>query len=623
MKRMPTSVLVILFFTFQVVTGQERLVGLDNNPHVTKEKSSKRLKATGPTGLISLPFFDDFASTEVLPDDRWWQDNHVYINNTYGINPVTIGVATFDAIDENGFLYENASADTFQADYLTSRPIDLSEPGLINVYLSFYYQPKGNGQQPETEDSLFVDFKGPKDTVWQKIWSVPGVESGISEFTRVVLPVNNPAWLDTGFQFRFRNYASLGSINFDPGRVDNDDHWNIDFVYLDANRDPQAESFEDVAFTTIYDSIMNKYSSVPWRHWPVAADSEFKGKIVADIKNFFNVSRTIDLDYFQYDFLSDYFVKKNTRVTEIPPGQTHTFLPLPDQFPSNGNDSARFILTSYLSIDTVSARSIYRWNDTTQITYQFYDYYAYDDGSAENGYGISGQGTQDAMVAYRFESYMEDTLTGVYIYFNKVLNDQNVRDFRLAVWTDEEDSPGQMIYRTEDTTFRPEFNHLNSFVYYPLDTYLVVDDKFYLGWQQLSPDFMNVGWDVNRRASGSLFYYLNGRWNPSTFSGALMMRPVFGTKSRPTSVSRAKKLNPAITFYPNPAHDILYWNIDNNNYHVSTFNIFDISGKIVNNPARFSHEKGEVDVSRLKQGIYFVRVIFEDGTSYSGKFLKY
>lgn len=54
----------------------------------------------------------------------------------------------------------------------------------------------------------------------------------------------------------------------------------------------------------------------------------------------------------------------------------------------------------------------------------FYNYFAYDDGTPEFGYGLE---PARAMLAYQFRLVTMDTLSGVQLYFNRTLNDANYR----------------------------------------------------------------------------------------------------------------------------------------------------------------------------------------------------
>lgn len=73
-------------------------------------------------------------------------------------------------------------------------------------------------------------------------------------------------------------------------------------------------------------------------------------------------------------------------------------------FTSPSADSAEFNLKSYLitQLDTDPARVAFRWNDAITRNQVFKNYYAYDDGSVENGYGLFGEGADGAMVAMKF-----------------------------------------------------------------------------------------------------------------------------------------------------------------------------------------------------------------------------
>ena len=47
--------------------------------------------------LSSFPFFDDFSNFNISYDN--WTDRSTLINNSYAINPISSGVATFDGLD--------------------------------------------------------------------------------------------------------------------------------------------------------------------------------------------------------------------------------------------------------------------------------------------------------------------------------------------------------------------------------------------------------------------------------------------------------------------------------------------------------------------------------------------
>ena len=191
------------------ISAQEILTVPDNNAIVQKYyKEHPYQKKSGSADTISLPFFDDFSDSHVIPKSTHWTDRDVFINNSYAIFPVSAGVATFDAIDYKGALYSNASTTPFQADYLSSKPLNLAFNPSDSIYLSFYFQPKGNGEMPETTDSLLLDFYSVTSHSWRNIWKVPG-DTTIKKFRRVMIRIVDQQYLQKGFRFRFRNIASL------------------------------------------------------------------------------------------------------------------------------------------------------------------------------------------------------------------------------------------------------------------------------------------------------------------------------------------------------------------------------------------------------------------------------
>ena len=182
-------------------------------------------------GSLSIPFFDDF-STFSLPTSnpdiplelQRWEDSFARINSTLALSPPTIGVATLDGLNEEGYPYQFSENSYGLADVLTSLPINLA--GLTadnNVHLHFRYQGGGRGNSPEEQDSLMVEFLAPGggDDAWFQVWSIPGEET--AGFTSVFIPVDDPLYLTDGFKFRFRNYSTLAG---------NLDHWHVDYVFL-------------------------------------------------------------------------------------------------------------------------------------------------------------------------------------------------------------------------------------------------------------------------------------------------------------------------------------------------------------------------------------------------------
>ena len=186
---------------------------------VTGEKLDSTLVM--PTDSINI------ATVQIARNNNNWNDNYAWWNTTNPIEPITIGVATLDGLNEFGLPYNNSVTNAYGiADYLTSKQIDLSGLGLNDdVYLSFFYQAGGMGDNPNPQDSLIVEIKG-ADGVWKRKWSSEGMAS--SDFKQAYVKIyetnfDSLIYSNNEFQFRFKNYASLSG---------NNDWWNIDYVRL-------------------------------------------------------------------------------------------------------------------------------------------------------------------------------------------------------------------------------------------------------------------------------------------------------------------------------------------------------------------------------------------------------
>lgn len=144
---------IVNFFTFAqpvlIRSISNSILELEYQNYSTKNKQNDTLE---------LPFFDDFSKKGVYPDQSLWLDNFVYINQSFGKNPKSIGVATFDILNMAGQIYSNASETPFIADYLTSKPINLKFYTTYNTFSYptnelFYYESSSNHYYPS--DSLY------------------------------------------------------------------------------------------------------------------------------------------------------------------------------------------------------------------------------------------------------------------------------------------------------------------------------------------------------------------------------------------------------------------------------------------------------------------------------------
>ena len=120
-------------------------------------------------------------------------------------------------------------------------------------------------------------------------------------------------------------------------------------------------------------------------------------------------------------------------------------------------------------------------NDTCVFLQKFYNYYAYDDGTAEGGYSLISQLTYpENYLAVRFTLAQADTLRGVRMWFNSVLDDANIQPITLMVWDDFLDEPDEILL-SMDNQYPAHADNPSEFVYYEFEEPPVVSGTFYVG----------------------------------------------------------------------------------------------------------------------------------------------
>ncbi len=620
--------------------AQEILGKLSVHPKGKSPMKHKVVRNSSDT--LQLPFIDDFAYEQSYPNENYWMDHTVFVNHTYPVNSISIGVATLDAINGKGQLYSNADTKPFKADSLTSLPLFLGGEHVNNVFISFYYQPAGLGDSPEPLDSLLLQYYQPLNNTWESIWAAnySETDSTLTEtfiledevktlegdtlqrltekFHSVILPINQSRHLKDGFKFRFINYASLSSNDALPSIAGNVDHWNLDYVRIDTGRTSTDTTLNDIAFTHPLGSLLENYMALPWSHFQAASASEMEDTILITYRNIGNTTWNITREFKIEDLSGDAPLETFTGGTgeDILPYTYESYVRgIRYLFPYNpARDSAEFLITSYMETDTISSRAPYRYNDTIRFHQKFYNYYAYDDGSPENGYGLFGEGTSNGRVAMKFNSYKEDTLRGIQMYFNQTLDEANQKYFSLHVWNvnREDGRPGNLIY--SKSGIRPEYSDsLNQFINYSLDTAIVLDGEFFIGWSKTTTDMLNVGFDINNDNSDKLYYNISGSWKKSKFEGTVLLRPLFGKKfSTATGEDELIKEQPLpeVKIYPNPASSYIYVELQNSFHSIEGIRLFDSFGRQIR---QFQHPDSSIPVSDISAGIYILSIQTDKG----------
>ncbi|MFW5821010.1 MAG: T9SS type A sorting domain-containing protein, partial [Bacteroidota bacterium] len=258
--------------------------------------------------------------------------------------------------------------------------------------------------------------------------------------------------------------------------------------------------------------------------------------------------------------------------------------------------------------------------DTLEYLQIFKNYYVYDDGSAEAGYGLRGQGTQNASVAIAFNSYIADSLRAVDIYFNQVRDSLNLNYyFYLEVWDDNNGIPGNLIY--SQLGIKPSYSPLNKMVRYELDSAISVKKGvFYIGWKKTVDRMLNIGLDLNRNNSSNNFYTIGGEWLQSEIPGSVMLRPVLSKKPLKTDIQYESVNYDLLKIYPNPANNYIQAELPGNTSSLIEITIFDPGGRMVLRKDIYSGEKIFTDA--LDDGIYLLKATeLNGGNSFTQKFI--
>jgi hypothetical protein len=618
-KRLQTSVITALaLLPGFCLKAQEQLMPLSANLQLMSvpAKNTQAARTASVSGLDTIPFFDDFSysSTSPYPTANHWIDSNVFINHGFAIAPPSIGVATFDGLNKKGYPY-NLSAlvsNSAQADKLTSRPINLQKKGakvyspLDSIYLSFYYQAEGRGDAPEANDSLSVDFYKPNQKKWANVWSRKGYNpSGAdSLFHLVMLPIKDTAYFDSLFQFRFRNRGTLsGSL----------DHWNVDYVYIDRNRSRVDTVMEDDAFQYMSSPFLKNYSSMPYRQYMA---SEMAPSIGSYIRNNFTTGKNTFYNYTVIDKNAVPTYSYNGGSANILPYSTnglhdapqHRNPSVPFAFPAF-TDSAVYTIKHVIS----SNPDLQRQNDTIFQKQAFSTYYAYDDGTAEVGYYNNTFGAKNAV---RYTINVADTLRAIRIYFDPVTDGQNIimSTFRLMVWADGSNGPGNVIYR--DSTMYPKYlqGNYNIMPTYKLTSCLLLSPgTYYFGLQQTTNKPLNIGFDKNTDHSNALYYDIGSGWTQSAIKGSLMINPMLGCYYPVTPVGMPdyqNRVTDRVSVYPNPAQNSIRIGTNGMVVENGKLSILSSVGQTVYSSS--FHSSDEIDISSLPNGIYFVHLSCEE-----------
>jgi len=501
------------------------------------------------TDTLVPPFTDDFSYPSDKPSPALWQDAKVWVNDEMALFQNSLGVATFDGLNENGFAYkENALGSDSLADVLTSAYLDLQ--GLSNVYLSFQLQEGGRGELPSNNDSIVVEYWSPVTADWTQVWGQKG--SGTSgPFSSVILPVQGANYLQKGFRFRFAAYGARAGAY---------DIWNVDYVQLDKDRNPSDTIITEPAIARAHPLIIGSGAYTSWPWWVSNASSVANRPSTLEFIYRRNGAVpsggwSLNLGQFRWEENGS-LIQQTTAVPVITNTQHNQDQTFTVSVPSTA-------MTSFSGPTTVSTKvwfdgsaAGFRSNDTVRGTLTLDNYLALDDGSAERAYAV--QNVIGGRVAQKFKVGGlggSDTLKGMYFNFVDA-GEAYTSTFRMAVWApaDSGDGPGNILYMS-DSLYRPFTGYYRGdMMPYELDSSVSLNAyaEVWLGYICTSSNPMYLGLDQQRTLpSGMPRYYGDGfNWYQSLEPGVAMMRPYF--RYSPTDMA-VEELAQDFKVYPNPS----------------------------------------------------------------------
>lgn len=605
--------IVLLLSMSCVANGWSQLTVVPHYASRANKTPAKRQNLRTTQNTLTLPFVDDFTSSKKT--DTIWLNKGVYVNTTLGINPPTIGVASFDGVDGGGIPYDlSSSTSQGGADTLTSCPIDLSvQAPTDNIYLSFYWQAQGLGELPDTDDSLKLEFKD-VDGNWVSVWSQMGGDSltklprdYTQEFKQEIFAVSDTKYFHANFQFRFIAYArTSGSY----------DTWNLDYVLLDKNRHINDFGQKDIAITQIPNSFLKRYQAMPFNQYLANAAEETVATISSKATNL----NTSGFSLHNYDCTLEDIQSKTfiSTLVEAKPApllnagasqqmEANVSPSLLDAFKNSDSVKLRYTFRSYLE---ASNRNDIDQNDTISRVTVLTDYYAYDDGSAEF---VAGVNQNRGQVAYRYVLNEADILTDVEMYVARLNKNLTGQTFIFKVWNSKNGKPDSVLLQkiVSIANIYPD-SVINQFVSvkaalekaFDKFTPVTIADTVFVGWQQTTGDMFTVGLDKNTESSTQIYSNLSGEWIQNTDTlGSLMMRPVFG---KPDAVGVAPQIDPKlVNIYPNPNHQ---GRLHIEGLVLAKINILTLQGQVVktlslkqNNSQRYV-----LDIDSLPPGTYLL-----------------
>ena len=605
---------------------------------------SAMLKAPYRTAALSLPFFDDFTTPlEGLPDSLKWQAaGGAFVSNRLAPLPLTRGAATLDGLRANGRSYSGQiTSPNGLLDSLTSQPIDLGSLGPSDqVYLSFAWQAgsvasvPGSGT-PSNPVRLELFVKTNTGT-WESKWFYNAMRQRTG-FRQQVIDLNQTKYLHSNFQLMF---VASGNT------TDNSDNFSVDYVLLDRGR---SQGLTDTTFTDVATgaglandlptgglrSPLRRFAAMPVWQYNAASPptSELNPRLGVNVSNLSGTASPLSVDVlgtvrdltagaalgpWLQGPQASLLVAGNSRQTPVVGSAASQ--PLPG---SAAPKRLRYMLA--LNSRETIARTLA--NDTIFRDVELNNYYAYDDGSAENITNLLPypNGPQLAF-AYRFDLNQPDYVRGLRLVPVFTASDAGSRQVTVSVWGDKSGLPDEAkVLSSKTYTIPAAYPAGWQYFQIDFDQPVPVSGTFYVGFAQPSAGrTLHYGLDLNSTFPPRHFFRRDnaGIWDTANFQpsglvqrGALMMRPVMTNNLVTASAPAAEPT--AFALYPNPAHG----NVRVAGPAFTRAALLDAVGRVVWTQPASQAGQPLLPLPTLPPGVYLVRLTLADGRTVAQRLL--
>lgn len=621
-----TLITLLLSIFWQVSWAQFQIIPLKN---IEKSASS-----SAKIMALTLPFFDDF-STSINHQDlsKWQKGGGIFINNTFTNNHPTLNVATFDGLKADGTPYDFVnSLSEGPTDSLTSLSIDLLGKTIADsLYLSFFYRGQGLGEKPDLRDSLRLQFLT-DGNIWKTVW-VDSAVTVLDKFVQVLIPIRANFYLHSGFQFRFQSHGRQ-SGQFDV--------WHLDYVYLDgvkniiksgeifrnrSDRNPVTKEVtaiytRDYATRNPTTNFLKNYNAMPIRQFLAKPDKELVDNVESDINNLFNNDLLLYPNYSVINLLNNLIIQKKDSIATFIPRKSFATLQVKNTLDINllKRDTTKAYLKIKFDVKSGDAAT-FTVNDTISRYVDLNNYYAYDDGTAEQAaYLKKGFGR----VAIQFINNKPDAVTAIRINVQPTVTNVIGKRLTFQILANDNGKIGRILKTISDTTNVIKYSNMpNSFVEYKIEP-VAVTDTFYVGFIQFTDDEpLAIGLDLNTpQFSNKHYYNISNEWIQvpkvdavqanSIFipiKGSLMIRPVMlGKEIKAKPLANEEEIQDKnLIISPNPSTGIFRWN----DVSLKNVEVYDITGQ---NVFQEHTNNQEINLQNLQSGIYFLRLSNEKNT---------